>query len=65
MILGDNIFHSDTFINKYLVPSFEKKTSTIFGYYVSDPKRYGVMELDSDNNILSIKTMACQTKHKL
>ena len=55
MILGDNIFHSDTFINKYLVPSFEKKTSTIFGYYVSDPKRYGVMELDSDNNILSIK----------
>ena len=55
MILGDNIFHSDTFINKYLIPSFEKKKSTIFGYYVNDPKRYGVIELDSDNNILSIK----------
>ena len=55
MILGDNIFHSDTFINKYLIPSFEKKKSTIFGYYVNDPKSYGVIELDSDNNILSIK----------
>ena len=55
MILGDNIFHSDTFINKYLIPSFEKNISTIFGYYVNDPKRYGVIELDSDNNILSIK----------
>jgi len=55
MILGDNIFHSDTFINKYLIPSFEKKISTIFGYNVNDPKRYGVIELDSDNNILSIK----------
>ena len=33
----------------------KKKKSTIFGYYVNDPKRYGVIELDSDNNILSIK----------
>jgi glucose-1-phosphate thymidylyltransferase len=55
MILGDNIFHSDTFINKYLIPSFEKNISTIFGYNVNDPERYGVIELDSDNNILSIK----------
>ena len=55
MILGDNIFHSDTFINKYLIPSFEKNISTIFGYYVNDPERYGVIELDNKNNILSIK----------
>ena len=55
MILGDNIFHSDTFINKYLIPSFEKDESTIFGYYVNDPERYGVIELDSNNKILSIK----------
>jgi len=55
MILGDNIFHSDTFINKYLIPSFEKNISTIFGYYVNDPDRYGVIELDNKNNILSIK----------
>ena len=55
MILGDNIFHSDTFISKYLIPSFEKNISTIFGYYVNDPERYGVIELDNKNNILSIK----------
>ena len=55
MILGDNIFHSDTFINKYLIPSFKKNISTIFGYYVNDPERYGVIELDNKNNILSIK----------
>tara|TARA_E500000178_G_scaffold333444_1_gene368440 strand:+ start:187 stop:1056 length:870 start_codon:yes stop_codon:yes gene_type:complete len=55
MILGDNIFHSDTFINKYLIPSFKKNISTVFGYNVNDPERYGVIEIDKDNNILSIK----------
>ena len=38
LILGDNIFHSDTFINKYLVPSFKKGTPTDFGYHVNLPK---------------------------
>mgnify|MGYP003985669745 CR=1 FL=1 len=55
LILGDNIFHSDTFVNKYLVPSFEKKFSTVFGYHVSDPERYGVVEFDKDLNVLSIE----------
>ena len=55
LILGDNIFHSDTFINKYLIPSFKKNIPTIFGYYVNDPERYGVIELDSNKNIISIK----------
>ena len=62
MILGDNIFHSDTFINKYLIPSFEKNISTIFGYYVNEPERYGVVELDDKNNILSIKEKPDSTK---
>jgi len=55
LILGDNIFHSDTFVNKYLIPSFEKKTPTVFGYHVSDPERYGVVEFDKKLNILSIE----------
>jgi len=55
LILGDNIFHSDTFVNKYLVPSFEKKFPTVFGYHVSDPERYGVVEFDKDLNVLSIE----------
>jgi glucose-1-phosphate thymidylyltransferase len=55
LILGDNIFHSDTFVNKYLIPSFEKKFPTVFGYHVSDPERYGVVEFDKDLNVLSIE----------
>ena len=55
LILGDNIFHSDTFINKYLIPSFDKKTPTVFGYHVSDPERYGVVEFDEKLNVLSIE----------
>ena len=55
LILGDNIFHSDTFINKYLIPSFDKKIPTVFGYHVSDPERYGVVEFDKNLNVLSIE----------
>lgn len=55
LILGDNIFHSDTFINKYLIPSFSKGIPTVFGYHVSDPQRYGVVEFDSAQNVLSIE----------
>jgi len=55
LILGDNIFHSDTFVNKYLIPSFDKKIPTVFGYHVSDPERYGVVEFDKNLNVLSIE----------
>ena len=55
LILGDNIFHSDTFINKYLIPSFDKGVPTVFGYHVSDPERYGVVEFDDKQNVLSIE----------
>ena len=55
LILGDNIFHSDTFINKYLIPSFDKGLPTVFGCHVADPERYGVVEFDEKKNILSIE----------
>jgi glucose-1-phosphate thymidylyltransferase len=55
LILGDNIFHSDTFINKYLIPSFDRKTPTVFGYHVSDPERYGVVGFDKNLNVLSVE----------
>jgi len=55
LILGDNIFHSDTFINKYLVPSFFSGSPTVFGCHVVDPERYGVVEFDKDQNVLSIE----------
>ena len=62
LILGDNIFHSDTFVNKYLIPSFDKKTPTVFGYHVSDPERYGVVEFDEKLNVLSIEEKPASPK---
>jgi glucose-1-phosphate thymidylyltransferase len=55
LILGDNIFYSDTFVNKYLIPSFNSGKPTVFGYHVSDPENYGVVEFDNNNNVLSIE----------
>jgi glucose-1-phosphate thymidylyltransferase len=55
LILGDNIFHSDRFINQHVVPNINNDRSVIFGYRVRDPERYGVVEIDADFNILSIE----------
>jgi len=55
LILGDNIFHSDTFVNKYLLPSFVNVKPTVFGCHVRDPERYGVVEFDNNNNVISIE----------
>ncbi|MDA7738851.1 glucose-1-phosphate thymidylyltransferase RfbA [Amylibacter sp.] len=55
LILGDNIFHSDRFINQHVIPNINNDKSVIFGYRVRDPERYGVVEIDSESNILSIK----------
>ena len=46
LILGDNIFHSDMFINEYFIPSLKIGIPTIFGYHVDNPERYGVIEFD-------------------
>jgi len=55
LILGDNIFHSDRFINQHVVPNISNDKSVIFGYRVRDPERYGVVEIDAESNILSIE----------
>ena len=55
LILGDNIFHSDTFVNKYLLPSFSCEGAIVFGCHVSDPERYGVVEFDGNSKVVSIE----------
>jgi glucose-1-phosphate thymidylyltransferase len=55
LILGDNVFHADTFINRHVLPNINTNIPTVFGYYVSDPERYGVIELDKNNKIISIE----------
>jgi len=57
MILGDNIFYGAGLIKKLLsaVENAEKGYATIFGYYVNDPERFGIMELDENGTILSVE----------
>ena len=57
MILGDNIFYGNsmTTMLSTAVQNAENGFATIFGYYVSDPERFGIMEFDSNLNILSVE----------
>lgn len=57
MILGDNIFYGggfSAFLNDAR-KNAEHGEATIFGYYVNDPERFGIMEFDKDMNILSVE----------
>ena len=58
LVLGDNIFHGNGFTSllKEAVRTAETEgKATVFGYWVSDPKRYGVAEFDKEGNCLSIE----------
>ena len=65
LVLGDNIFHGTGFSKmlKAAVEDAEKNNkATVFGYWVSDPERYGVAEFDNDGNCLSIEEKPAQPK---
>lgn len=58
LVLGDNIFYGSGFTTKLrnaVANAEENGLATIFGYWVSDPERYGVAEFDSDGKCLSIE----------
>lgn len=57
MILGDNIFYGGGFstILKRASENADNGDATIFGYYVNDPERFGIMEFDDEWNILSVE----------
>jgi glucose-1-phosphate thymidylyltransferase len=55
MILGDNIFYGHGFGDVLLNISQLKKGACVFGYYVTDPDRYGVVEFDKDRKAVSIE----------
>ena len=55
MILGDNIFYGAG-LSKHLREAESKKVgATIFGYYVNDPERFGIVEFDSNGKVISIE----------
>ncbi len=58
LVLGDNIFHGaglTTRLKEAVRTAEEEKKATVFGYWVSDPERYGVAEFDKNGNCLSIE----------
>lgn len=55
MILGDNIFYGNGWSNQLKKAESKKTGATIFGYYVEDPERFGVVEFDKDGKAISIE----------
>jgi glucose-1-phosphate thymidylyltransferase len=55
LILGDNIFHGQHFTEKLQRASAQQKGATVFGYWVKDPERFGVIDFDENGKALSIE----------
>ena len=54
LVLGDNVFFGEGLSGKLKAADARASGGTVFGYQVSDPERYGVVEFDKDNKVLSI-----------
>ena len=61
LVLGDNIFYGAE-LPKLLRAASEKKDPTVFGYRVSDPERYGVVEFDADGKAISLEEKPAKPK---
>lgn len=58
LVLGDNIFHGSKFaetLREAVRTAEENRRATVFGYHVSDPERYGVVEFDAQGQAISIE----------
>jgi glucose-1-phosphate thymidylyltransferase len=62
LILGDNIFYGHGLVELVRRAAAREKGATIFGYYVREPGRYGVVELDANNRALSIEEKPAQPR---
>ena len=64
MVLGDNIFYGNGFtpLLRKAVADAELGKSTVFGYYVTDPERFGVVEFDDSGNVVSVEEKPKQPK---
>ncbi len=62
LILGDNIFHGSGIAQLLATANARKRGATVFGYRVSDARRYGVVEMNADGQVLSIEEKPQQPK---
>lgn len=65
LVLGDNIFYGHGFVDllkKARTNVEKKKKATVFGYYVNDPQRYGVVDFDNAGNALTIEEKPAKPK---
>ena len=65
LVLGDNIFHGNGFtamLKEAVRTAEEEHKATVFGYWVSDPERYGVAEFDKNGNCVSIEEKPLKPK---
>ncbi|MCV2222697.1 glucose-1-phosphate thymidylyltransferase [Pseudomonas sp. CFBP13508] len=62
LILGDNIFYGQHFSDNLRTAMAQEQGATVFGYHVSDPERFGVVEFDSSGRALSIEEKPTKPK---
>jgi len=62
LILGDNIFYGQHFTEKLQAAATRSHGATIFGYHVSDPERFGVVEFDKEGRAISIEEKPLKPK---
>jgi len=62
LILGDNIFHADGLAETLQAAAAQQTGATVFGYYVTDPERYGVVEFNANGQVISIEEKPEQPK---
>ena len=54
LVLGDNIFYGDGFVRRLKNAASKKVGATVFGYYVEDPERFGIVEFDENGRAISL-----------
>jgi glucose-1-phosphate thymidylyltransferase len=64
LVLGDNIFYGDYLSTRVQKAALRTSGATVFGYYVSDPERYGVVEFDAQGQAISIEEKPTHPKSR-
>ena len=62
LVLGDNIFYGNRIEDTLKSAVEQKRGATVFAYYVTDPERYGVVELDAENNAIGLEEKPANPK---